>query len=479
MDMRVKAGDEIDGFVLGEHVHSGAMGDIYRAHRNGAEFPMIMKIPRVSDGEAMEQLLAFETEAMVLPTLAGPHFPRFVAAGDISTLPYLVLEWIAGESLAAIMKRGPMPVEEVARVGAAISDALQTMHLQDTIHLDLKPENVIVRPDGRVCIIDFGLAHHVGYPDLLEEERRFTSGSTPYVSPEQVLGSRNDSRSDLFALGVILYEAATGELPFGTPASMAGLRDRLWMDPEPPRSIKADVPDWFQEIVLHCIEPDASRRYQRAAHLCFDLRHPSQVAITARGAKLRRAGFFTQVGRWWNARRFRLPDAGRAAVAASVAPVIMAAVDTTHPDDPRHAALLRAVWQVLRLSADFRLICVSIISGGPSHDFGGANLQMEHLIRLRHWVTPLRLPQQRLTMHVMEAANPATALVQFARENHVDLIMIGAPPPDERAMAWWRSVASGVTSHAHCSVHVVRVSQGLSGLDSSVEDDTQESALSL
>src|SRR4029077_20072250 len=169
----------------------------------------------------------------------------------------------------AVLGSGPMPPDHVALVGARIADALQSLHLQDTIHFDLKPDNAIIRPDGRVCLIDFGLAHHARYPDLLAEERRFTAGSTPYVSPGQVLRTRSDPRSDLFALGVVLYEMTTGKLPFGIPASMAGLRDRLWLDPVPPRVRTPGIPPWLQEIILRCLEPAAADRYQSAAHVAF------------------------------------------------------------------------------------------------------------------------------------------------------------------------------------------------------------------
>jgi nucleotide-binding universal stress UspA family protein len=143
-------------------------------------------------------------------------------------------------------------------------------------------------------------------------------------------------------------------------------------------------------------------------------------------------------------------------------PVIMVAVDTTHPEDERQPALQRATAQALRLSPEFRLICVSVIRGGPgadtTSDAGSASgIYLDHLVRLRHWVEPLRLPARRLSLHVIEAANPEKALLEFARRNHVDLIVVGAPNPARQAMAWWRSVASGVTANAHCSVHVVRV----------------------
>lgn len=453
----------VDGFELGEHIHSGAMGDIYRVLTSVVSFPCIMKIPRLRGDQSAEGLLAFETEVMILPALEGERVPRFVAAGDIAVEPYLVQEWLDGKNLGAILENGPLTIDEVARLGAGIADALQGLHGRDTIHFDLKPENVIVRPDGQVFLIDFGLAHHAHFPDLLAEERRYTAGSAPYVSPEQVLGSRTDPRSDLFALGVLLYEMTTGELPFGTPVSMAGLRDRLWRDPAPPRSLRADMPPWLQEIVLRCLEPAAPRRYQSAAHISFDLRNPEQVELTARSARMHRIGLLSQMRRWWSARNIGLAPRRSARTLLERAPVILAAIDTTHPEDERHPAIRDVIARVMSISADFRLICLAVIRGGPmgivASDATHAGHQ-PHLVRLRHWASPLGAPDRRLSLHVLESDNAAGAIVDFARANHVSLIVVGAPGPDQQRLAWWRSVASGVTAHAHCSVHVVRVPHG-------------------
>ena len=457
----IAPGAVVDGYRVGERIHTGAQSQIFRVSEPVREFPIIMKVPRIGPQEPDENLISFETEALILPALSGPHVPRFVAAGDLSRVPYLVAEWVGGESLESMLRRGTFSPAEVTRIGAAIADAVHDLHLQDAIHLDLKPDNIIVKPDGAVVLIDFGLAHHERYPDLLAEEKRFAAGSAPYVSPEQVLGTRSDPRSDIFALGVVLYEMATGRLPFGTPRTMAGLRDRLWLDPVPPRVRAPEVSRWLQEIILRCLEPSADDRYQSAAHLAFDLRSPEHVSLTGRGHKARQAGLLGQMRRWWRARGMQLQaNAKPRSRAAEAAPVIMVAVDTTHPDDARQPALQRATARVLSLSADFRLICVSVIGGGPGAGGtgdGASGAHLDHLVLLRHWVEPLRLSPRRLSLHVIESPRPEGALLEFARRNNVDLILIGAPSPTQHALAWWRSVASGVTAKAHCSVYAVRI----------------------
>jgi nucleotide-binding universal stress UspA family protein len=125
---------------------------------------------------------------------------------------------------------------------------------------------------------------------------------------------------------------------------------------------------------------------------------------------------------------------------------------------------------VLSLSPEFRLICVSVIRAGPIAEGAGAGesasgIHLDHLVLLRHWVEPLRLSARRLSLHVIESPRPEGALLEFARRNNVDLILIGAPSPTQHALAWWRSVASGVTARAHCSVYVVRIPESNAGAE--------------
>lgn len=455
--IEIAPGAHIDGFTVGACVHSGAMGKLFAVSGRETGFPLLMKIPRLGSSlESAEMLLAFETEAMILPRLHGPHVPRFVAAADVQSTPYLVIERVPGESLDR-RASATLPPVEVARTGAAIADALHSIHAQDVVHLDLKPDNVILRPDGAAVLLDFALSHHRHLPDLIAQERRYTAGSAPYISPEQVRGSRSDRRSDLFALGVILYELATGELPFGAPRTQAGLRDRLWLDPAPPALHGREIPPWLQEVILRCLEPDPAWRYQSAAHVAFDLRHPAQVTLTTRAVKARRKGLLAQAARWWRSLDLgALP--GGAKEEAGAAPVVMVAVDTLHPDDPRQPDLQRTARRILSLSREFRLICVSIVPATLGMQDGAreVDIQVEHRIRLRHWIEPLGIEPHRVSLHVVEASDPAGALLDFGRRNNVDLIVLGAPAPEERALAWWRSVASSVTANAACSVHVVR-----------------------
>jgi nucleotide-binding universal stress UspA family protein len=458
MSVKFAPGEIIDGFTLGAHIHAGAMGDLFRVTHPQHAGSLVMKAPRLDRGDRMASLLSFETEALILPELTGPHVPKLVATGDLRRAPYLVLETIDGEKLEDVLRRGPLPAGDVARIAAAVADALHAVHRQDVIHFDLKPANILLRSDGSVVLIDFGLSHHARLPDLLAEEKRDTAGSAPYVSPEQVEGSRTDPRSDLYALGAVLYEMATGALPFGVPTTVTGTRDRLWREPRPPRARVDSLPPWLQEIILRCLEVDADARYQTAAHVAFDLRNPAQVPLTNRAEKLRPAGILAQFGRWWRARNREVARRIRARAPQQATPVIMVAIDTTHPNDERQIAIRRVTDQMLAASAEFRLLCLSVIepmTGAPAAS--ARDQELEHLVRLRHWVDPLQLSPERLSLHVVEAGNPAVVLLDFARRIHADLIIVGAPSFGERDSTRWRSVASAISARATCSVHIVRL----------------------
>ena len=158
-------------------------------------------------------------------------------------------------------------------------------------------------------------------------------GSAPYISPEQVLGVRSDPRSDIFALGAVLYELATGELPFGSPTSPSGLRRRLHEEPVPPRARNPAVPEWLQEVILHCLEPDARRRYASAAQVAFDLTHADQVAVGDRGRRLRRAGLATRFRRWFKAKGMEPAEVVQPSAHLASAPIVLAAVATRHGNE--------------------------------------------------------------------------------------------------------------------------------------------------
>src|SRR5438128_2166046 len=241
--LALEPGSEIDGFRLGERMHVGSMASIYRLEGPRGPLPLVMKIPRLGAGERSANVVSFEQCRMVLGALSqSPHHPTLVAYGDVETIPYLVMENIEGTRLDSWIERAPLAPQETARLGHALALALHEVHRQDVIHLDLKATNVIYRASGEAALVDFGLSRHRHLPDLLDAEFHTPVGNWVYMAPEQIAGERRDPRSDLFALGALLYELATGKRAFGAPSTVAQLRRRLYRDPLPPRALVAATP---------------------------------------------------------------------------------------------------------------------------------------------------------------------------------------------------------------------------------------------
>ncbi|MEJ2117150.1 MAG: serine/threonine-protein kinase, partial [Alphaproteobacteria bacterium] len=203
---RMKKGATLDGFLLEELVHNGGMSCLWRVTWPECDkTPLLMKVPILTEGEDPAAVVGFEMEQMILPRLAGPHVPSFATAGDFSVQPYIVMEYVAGVSLLQRLLDLPLPYDEVAEIGVKIATALDSLHRQHVVHLDVKPSNIIIRPSGEAVLIDFGLSQHAHLPDLMKEEFRVPYGTASYMAPEQLFDMRNDPRSDIFALGVLLY----------------------------------------------------------------------------------------------------------------------------------------------------------------------------------------------------------------------------------------------------------------------------------
>lgn len=449
-----------DGFRLEECVHRGGMATLWRVTRADSDLPMLMKVPKIGEGEEAAAVVSFEMEQMIMPLLSGPHVPRFVAAGDFAVQPYIVMERIAGTTLLKQLPRLPLPYEEVAETGAKIAAALTDLHRQHVIHLDLKPSNIMFRPTGEAVLLDFGLAHHDRLPDLMKEEFRLPYGTAPYMAPEQLLGNRTDLRSDLFALGVLLYFFSTGVRPFGESETMRGMRRRLWRDPEPPRRLRPDYPPWLQEIVLHCLEIEPAWRQPTAAQVAFELSHPDQVKLTQRSERMNRDPFTTVLRRRFN--KDLQHSIGTPATVASIAsaPIVAVAVDVTAGASDIDEALRTAAGRILATLPKARLACLHVLKQNRialdySLDEQGHNKQIGRLLSLKHWAEPLKLDSGRLTAHVLEAIDPAAAILEFARENNVDHILIGARQ-DSLMRSLLGSVSAKVAAEAHCTVTVVR-----------------------
>lgn len=460
MKRQLNAGDVIDGFRLEQQLPAGGMSSLWRVTRDDVTFPALMKIPLLAGGESPLVILGFEVEQMILSRLRGPHVPRYVAAGNFEG-PYIVMEMIDGPSLKAKLDHLPLSCAEVASIGARTAAALHDLHRQHVIHLDIKPSNVIMRGEDAV-LIDFGLSRHTRLPDLPAEEIPGPIGTGPYISPEQLDGVRDDPRSDIFALGVVLYFLATGQRPFGDPKTAREWRERLYADPAPPRSIRPEITPWMQEIILSCLERNPAKRHQTAAQLAFDLAHPEQIALTARAQATKSSGFMSAIVRRFQRWRPRPVTAKTRQVTApsnNAAPIIVAAVDLEAT--PALADALRDnLRRIVAAEPGARLACVNIfkmatLALDKFEDAEGRNIHLKRLAELEYWVHPIRDVTGHVTFHVLEAVDPAAALIEFARRSNADHIVIGARGASA-LRRYLGSVSSQVVAQAPCTVTVVR-----------------------
>ena len=468
-------GHVIDGFEIEECLHAGGMAHIYTVHyalseegtRRESEFPMAMKIPRMTAGDGAENIVSFEVEHQILPVLSGSHVPRFVAAGDLLRTPYLVMEYVQAATLETWAEnfhketfQAGLHDRAIARLGTELAHAVHSLHKQNVCHLDLKPANVLIRPNGKVVLLDFGLSCHAHFPDLLAEELRKAVGSPAWIAPEQVVGVRGDPRSDIFAIGVMLYELATGELPFGEPATAGGMRQRLWMDPVPPRKRNPQVPEWLQEVILKCLHPEAAKRYPSAAHLAMDLSHPDQIRITERGRQIKGTGFKEHFKRWLKAAGMHYQPSPLPSQQIKEVPILMVALPHADVSDATWYSLREAVARSLGIRPGARLACVTVISSGDisstESSQSESSVHRMHLARMQQWSQGLDLHDHQVSFHVLESGDVADALVKYAQGNEVSMIIMGAATHGLQMQRFVATVPIKVAMEAPCTVILVK-----------------------
>ena len=465
----LEPGETLDGFVIEDCVHSGGMAHIYRVkYANGLAdpgFPMAMKIPRMTAGDGAENIVGFEVEQEILQALTGPHVPRFVAAGDLTRVPYLVMEYIEAKPLDHWLEQAketgerPSP-ETIAKLGVAVAKATHSLHRQNVVHQDMKPANVLIRDDGSALLLDFGLSYHGHFPDLLAEELRKAIGSPVWMAPEQVVGVRGDPRSDIFAIGVMLYELATGELPFGAPSTTGGLRQRLWMDPPPPRRHRPDLPPWLQEVILRCLAPEAAQRYPSAAHLAVDLSNPDQIKVTARGTQTEGTSFRVHFKRWIKAAGMSYQPSPLPTEQIDQVPIVMVAVPNRDVTDATLYSLRVAVNRSLGTRPGARLACVTVISSSETSASDASKsesrVHTRYLEMLKQWAQGIEMGSHQTSFHVIESGDPAEALLAYARGNHVNVMVLGAATHGLKLQPFIPTIPIKVAMEAPCTVILVK-----------------------
>jgi serine/threonine protein kinase/Tol biopolymer transport system component len=275
--MSLPAGTRLGPYEVLAALGSGGMGEVYKARDSRLDRLVAVKILSPAMAVSPDARERFEREAHAISRLSHPHVCALFDIGRDGDTLYLVMELLEGETLRALVAKGPLPMPEVLRIGEQIAQALAAAARQGIAHRDLKPANVMLTRTG-VKLLDFGLAKTVdaaGAAELLTAAELTAPGAwlgtAPYMAPEQIDGRTVDSRSDVFALGAVLYEMATGQRAFGGDTTAGIASSVLRVDPPPPSSIRPEVPAQFDRLVHECLEKEPDRRWQSAHDVALQL----------------------------------------------------------------------------------------------------------------------------------------------------------------------------------------------------------------
>jgi serine/threonine-protein kinase len=278
----LQIGDQFDHYQIQAYMAQGGMSDIYRAFDLINHREVVIKVPDQAMLGDSAQFERFQREMDVMKTLDHPAILKGLGSGKYNRIPYLVTEFVDGQSLRALIETAaPLPPDQAVSLIRKIADGMDYCHKNDVIHRDLKPENILITSDGQPVIMDFGLAltkgaHRVTYSNLSA-----TMGTPDYMAPEQIEGQRGDQRTDLYALGTILYELLAGKPPFTGDSNMVIMAQHL--NNTAPRLDRVDpsVPIQLAAIVAICLARDPKDRYADMTALIQDLDHPENADLSA------------------------------------------------------------------------------------------------------------------------------------------------------------------------------------------------------
>ena len=278
----VHPGDQLDHYRIDSLVARSGMASIFKGADLRTGRPVAIKVPHPEMESDPVLFDRFHREEEIGKDLDHPGVMK-VFAGDDRSQVYMVMEWAEGRLLREILReRRKLPPERAVRITLGICDALEYIHTHGVVHRDLKPENIMVDDADHIKLIDFGIASLAGSRRLTFTKLSQVMGTPEYISPEQVKGKRGDARSDLYALGVMLYEMLTGTTPFSGPNAFAIMNDRLLNHPKPPREADPEVTPELQEVIYRALERDPKSRYASAREIAWDLGHLDQVGVAER-----------------------------------------------------------------------------------------------------------------------------------------------------------------------------------------------------
>jgi len=275
-------GDQLDHFMLENVVATSGMATVYRARdlETGQQVAIKIPHPEVESDPALFD--RFQREQDIGTRMEHPGVMK-VFPNPGRTQVYMVMEWVPGRLLRQILnEQGKLPVERAVKLTVNICHALEYIHANGVVHRDLKPENIMVDAEDAIRLIDFGIAGSAGARRLTFANFSRNMGTPDYISPEQVRGKRGDARSDVYSLGVILYEMLTGKVPFSGPNPFAVMNDRLLNAPAAPTTLEPSITPQLQEILYRALEREPKNRYASAREFAYDLEHQEQVGVANR-----------------------------------------------------------------------------------------------------------------------------------------------------------------------------------------------------
>lgn len=279
-------GKTVDHYHITSKLGAGGMGEVFLAEDTRLERKAAVKFLPAKMAADPERRLRFLKEARAASALNHPHVCVVYDVGETEDgLPFIAMEFVEGRPLDALVKEGPLEIPRIVDIVLQVADALDAAHSRRILHRDIKPANISLNERGQVKVLDFGLAKrlptdtdaHGVTQDFEQTQEGQAVGSPSYMSPEQALGKELDERTDLFSLGVVLFELATGQRPF-TGATLAEVGNKI-LNAQPPAlaRLNYDVPPEFERITLKCLQKQPDRRYQTARELIVDLKNLQRV----------------------------------------------------------------------------------------------------------------------------------------------------------------------------------------------------------
>jgi eukaryotic-like serine/threonine-protein kinase len=441
-DFKYKPGDRLDDFVIVEPLFSGALADVYQGEDSLTGQMVAIKVPAMDIVNHPLVYYHFQNEIQVLAAIDHPLIVRLIRRDR--TRAYSVFEFVPGMDLRQQMGAwGPLSLETARHYIGQIARGLSFLHGCGVIHLDIKPENIIVTPGETVKLVDFGLARQLGSPDVLGEDFTRPHGTPYYAAPEQLERYRDDPRTDLYSLGLVFYEMLTGRLPFEKSRDLNQMRRRLTADPVPPRRYRKEIPEAVETVIIKAISRKAKDRYPsmdafvRAVEAACGLPRPvpGPTAVPAR----------CPIG------------PARALVSETPREILAAIDDNNKADDVVEAALHEA------LDRGGAVTLLTVVAGDDSDDW----TRYGDAVRGRRWGRRIEEFTATFRNYGIEPmvrirnGSPSEIIVETANAIRADLIIMG--PPGRRLLKrlFGGRTIDRVLKQAACPVKVATASEPL------------------